>query len=248
VLKSDSRIRIDSRAYKMSKTRGNVVNPDEIVADHGADALRLYEMFMGPLEQPKPWSMAGVNGVRNFLDRVWRMIVDEKNEELALNPAVKEAEASQDQLRTLHKTIKAVTQDIYQLSFNTSIARLMEFVNFFTKETTRPKPVMSQFVLLLSPLAPHISEELWRLLGHKNTLAYEAWPQFDEALTVDSDVEIPIQILGKIRSKIMVPRGLGKEDLEAAARADEKIMQLLQGKQIRKVIVVPDRLVNIVAN
>ena len=124
----------------------------------------------------------------------------------------------------------------------------MEFVNFFTKQDSRPRVLMNQFVLLLSPFAPHISEELWRIMGHSETLANEAWPEFDEAMTVDTSVEIPIQILGKVRSKIMVPRGMSKEDLEAAARADERIVALLDGKQVRKVIVVPDRLVNIVAN
>ncbi len=248
VLKSDPTIRIDSRAYKMSKSRGNVVNPDEIVADYGADSLRLYEMFMGPLEQAKPWSMAGVNGVRNFLDRVWRMVVDEKNEDFVVNPAITDDEPSDAQLRMLHKTIKAVTDDIHSLDFNTAIARMMEFVNYFTKEATRPRELMSQFMLLLSPFAPHIAEEIWKLLGGTDTLAHESWPKYDEALTVDSNVEIPIQILGKVRSKIMVPRGLSKDDLEAAAMANEKIVQQLVGKQVSKVIVVPDRLVNIVAN
>ncbi|MEM7455336.1 MAG: leucine--tRNA ligase [Planctomycetota bacterium] len=248
VLKSDESIQVDNKAEKMSKSRGNVVNPDEIVADYGADALRLYEMFMGPLEQSKPWSMAGVNGVRNFLDRAWRMLVDDRAEETTLNSAVVDEEPTDEQLRILHKTIKAVGEDIESLSFNTAIARLMEFVNFFTKQKTRPQTLMEQFVLLLSPLAPHIAEELWLLLGHEQTLAYEPWPAFDESLTVDASVEVPVQILGKIRSRIMVARGTSKEDLEALAFADEKIKPLLEGKTVRKVIVVPDRLVNIVAN
>jgi len=213
VLKSDATIRVDSRAYKMSKSRGNVVNPDVIVAEYGADALRLYEMFMGPLEQSKPWSMSGVNGVRGFLDRAWRMIVDEDKDELSLNGAVSDCEPTDKQTQMLHKTIKAVGQDIEALSFNTAISRLMEFVNFFTKETQRPKLIMEPFVLLLSPLAPHLAEELWRLLGHEQSLAYEAWPRYDEALTVDSSVEIPLQVMGKIKAKIMVPRGTGKDDL-----------------------------------
>lgn len=248
VLKSDPGIRVDSRAYKMSKTRGNVVNPDVIVAEYGADALRLYEMFMGPLEQSKPWSMTGVNGVRNFLDRVWRMIADEKNDELKLNAAVGEFDSTDEQIRTLHKTVKAVTLDIESLSFNTAISRMMEFVNFFTKQSHRPQSLMEPFVLLLSPFAPHIAEELWKLMGHTASLAYEPWPEFDESLTVDSTVEIPIQIMGKVRSKIMVPRGTAKEDLLALAKADPKIIEQLDGKQIRKEVVVPDRLVNIVAN
>lgn len=251
VLKSDPAIRINSRAHKMSKARGNVVNPDEIVADYGADSLRLYEMFMGPLEQSKPWSMAGVSGVRNFLDRVWRMIVDHQAEETVLNATIVDEDASDEQLRMLHKTIKAVTQDIETLSFNTAISRMMEFVNYFTKQDKRPRATMKTFVLLLSPFAPHIAEELWKLLGNSEditSLAYEPWPSYDESLTVDANVEIPVQILGKIRSKIIVPRGTGKDELEALAMADARIIELVNGKTIRKVIVVPDRLVNIVAN
>ena len=248
VLKSDASVRIDSRAYKMSKSRGNVVNPDEIVKDYGADSLRLYEMFMGPLEQSKPWSMNGVSGVRNFLDRVWRMTIDKDQEQTALHPAVVDVDPTDEQTRTLHKTIKAVTQDIETLSFNTAIARMMEFTNFFTRQDQRPKSIMESFVLLLSPFAPHIAEELWKTLGHDKSLAHESWPQFDEALTVDASVEVPVQIMGKIKAKIMVPTGTSKDDLLALAKADPKIAGLLEGKTIRKEIAVPDRLVNIVAN
>jgi len=248
VLESDPSIRIDSRAYKMSKSRGNVINPDEIIADHGADALRLYEMFMGPLEQSKPWSMSGVGGVAGFLDRVWRMIIDEQADETVLHPAVGDHEPTEEQNRILHRTIKAVSGDIEKLSFNTAIARMMEFVNFFTREKQRPQFILERFVLLLSPLAPHIAEELWKILGHTESLAYEPWPQFDEALTIESTIEIPIQILGKNRSRISIERGMSKDDLEKAALANERIQELLDGKTVRKVIVVPDKLVNIVAN
>ena len=248
VLKSNPAVRIDSRAYKMSKARGNVINPDAIVAEYGADSLRLYEMFMGPLEASKPWSMAGVNGVRGFLDRAWRMIVDDRAEAMQLNVSVVDAPASEDQLRVLHKTIKAVSRDLEMLSFNTAIARLMEFVNFFTKESSRPHSVMESFVLLLAPMAPHLAEELWRLLGNQDTLSYVPWPIYDEALTIDQSIEIPIQIQGKVRSKISVSPGLSESELQTIALADPKIAELLAGKTIRKVIVVPDRLVNIVAN
>ena len=247
VLKSDPSIGVASRAYKMSKSRGNVVNPDVIVAEYGADALRLYEMFMGPLEQSKPWSMSGVNGVRGFLDRAWRMIVDQDSDETVLNSAVGDHEPTDKQTQVLHRTIKAVSNDIEGLQFNTAISRLMEFVNFFTKEQQRPRSIMSQFALLLSPLAPHLGEELWRLLGHDNTLAYEAWPEYEESLTVDASVEIPVQIMGKLRSKIMVARGTSKDDLLALAKADPKIAELLAGKTILKEIAVPDRMVNFVA-
>src|SRR6056297_1280509 len=158
VLAAQPEIRIESRSFKMSKSRGNVVNPDTVVKDYGADSLRLYEMFMGPLEATKPWSMAGVGGVRNFLDRVWRMIVDSKAEELKLSSAVVDQPPSEEANRVLHRTIRALTEDTDSLSFNTAIARMMEFVNFFTRETARPRIAMEQFVLLLSPYAPHIAE------------------------------------------------------------------------------------------
>jgi len=229
---------------KMSKSRGNVVNPDEIVREYGADSLRLYEMFMGPLEATKPWSMAGVNGVRGFLDRVWRLIADEKAESLQLNPAVQDVSPADEQMRVLHKTIKAVTHDVTTLGFNTAIARMMEFVNFFTRESTRPKSVMEQFVLLLSPFAPHIAEELWQLLGHAQTLAYEPWPEYDESLTVDATIEIPVQILGKVRTKIQVPAETSPADLLAIAKV--AAAHWIEGKQVVKEIVVPGRLVNLV--
>jgi leucyl-tRNA synthetase len=246
VLKDQPTVRVDSRAFKMSKSRGNVVNPDQIVGDYGADALRLYEMFMGPLEATKPWSMAGVNGVRNFLDRVWRMIIDERAETVILHPAVTDAEPEEEQLRTLHKTVKAVTRDVESLGFNTAIARMMEFVNYFTRQSTRPKSLMESFVLLLSPFAPHISEELWNVLGHDGSLAYESWPTYDESLTRDANVEIPVQVLGKLRGKVTVAADIGRDELIAAAKADPKVVPHLEGKAIVKEIVVPGRLVNFV--
>jgi leucyl-tRNA synthetase len=248
VLKSNPDIRVASRAYKMSKSRGNVVNPDEIVADHGADALRLYEMFMGPLEATKPWSMTGVNGVRGFLDRVWRMMIDDRAEKMQLAAAITDQPASDEQLRVLHKTIRAVTTDIEAMSFNTAIARMMEFVNYFTKQSERPRSVMESFVLLLSPFAPHIAEELWKALGGTPSLAHESWPKYDEALARDEFIEIPIQIKGKVRTKIQVPPGISKDELELAARRDDRVVELLHGMTVQKVIVVPDRLVNFVAS
>ena len=246
VLKERPEIRIESRAYKMSKSRGNVINPDKIVEQFGADSLRLYEMFMGPLEQVKPWSMAGVSGVRGFLDRAWRMIVDDKAEQLVLNAAAQDVEPSEEARRVLHKTIKQVTVDITRMEFNTAIARMMEFVNYFTKQSVRPRSVMEPFVLLLSPFAPHIAEELWQLLGHQQTLAYEPWPAYDEALTKDAEIEIPVQILGKLRSKVTVPAGSDQETIVTAAKADARIAELLAGKEIVKTIVVPGKLVNFV--
>jgi leucyl-tRNA synthetase len=231
---------------KMSKSRGNVINPDKVVEEYGADSLRLYEMFMGPLEATKPWSMEGVNGVRGFLDRVWRMITNERAETAELNPAVKPCELTNEQLRIVHKLIKAVTEDIERLSFNTAIAKMMEFTNYFFKCDPRPVWAMETLLRLLSPFAPHLAEELWEMLGHATSLAYEPWPAFDVALTIDDTVEIPLQINGKVRSKLMVPRVAPAAEIESLARSDERIAQLLEGKTVVKVIAVPGRLVNFV--
>ncbi|RIK78816.1 MAG: leucine--tRNA ligase [Planctomycetota bacterium] len=231
---------------KMSKSRGNVINPDDIVREYGADALRLYEMFMGPLEATKPWSMEGVNGVYNFLGRVWRMIADDRAEGMQLNPAVGDWPPSDEDQRVLHRTIKAVTEDIAKLSFNTAIARMMEFTNYFTKLDRRPRAVMEPFVLLLSPFAPHIAEELWQALGHEKTLAYEPWPQYDESLLAEATIELPVQVNGKVRGKIVVPRGADNGVILAAAHAEPRVAEHAGGKEIIKQIVVPGRLVNIV--
>lgn len=246
VLVEDKSIRVDARSYKMSKSRGNVVNPDHVIKEYGADSLRLFEMFMGPLEATKPWSMAGVGGVRNFLDRVWRLMVDPKEEAIQLVDSVQDVEPTLEQNRVIHGTIQAVTRDLEQMSFNTSIARMMEFVNFFTKEAVRPKVAMETLVILLSPLAPHIAEELWQILGHNKTLAYEAWPKFDESMTKATEIEVPLQINGKLRAKVVVPADCNQAQLEEAARNHERINELLEGKQIVKAIVVPGRLVNFV--
>jgi leucyl-tRNA synthetase len=246
VLKERPDIRIESRAYKMSKSRGNVVNPDKVVQEFGADSLRLFEMFMGPLEAVKPWSTQGVVGVRGFLDRAWRLFVDDKAETLALSEAVQNVAPSEEQSRVLHKTIKQVTSDIQRMEFNTAIARMMEFTNFFTKQAVRPREVMEKFVLILSPFAPHIAEELWQLLGHEKSLAYEPWPTYDEALTRDAEIEIPVQILGKLRGKVTVPAGSDQASLIAAARSEPRIAELLSGKEVVKTIVVPGKLVNFV--
>lgn len=246
VLVSDNAIRVDSRAHKMSKSRGNVINPSVVVEEYGADSLRLYEMFMGPLEATKPWSTKGVNGVRNFLDRVWRMLIDTHADDNRLVEAVQDVEPTAEQNRVLHSTIKAVTREMETLGVNTPIARMMEFVNFFTKETVRPKKSMEAFVLLLAPYAPHIAEELWQALGHEKTLSYEPWPEYDESLIKSSEVEVPLQINGKMRAKVVVPADATKEQLEEAARNHERITELLDGKEIVKAVVVPGRMVNFV--
>jgi len=246
VLKENGKIRIDARAYKMSKARGNVINPDDVVKDYGADSLRLFEMFMGPLEAVKPWSMAGVEGVSRFLGRVWRLVIDDRAEEMKLSPAVKDVAPDAETQRLLHRTIQKVTADLDELRFNTAIAAMMEFTNHLTRLEARPKSVLNTFILLLSPFAPHIAEELWRALGHSDTLAYEPWPAFDVSLTKAQEIEVPVQINGKLRHRLQVAPETGKEELEKIALADAKVKALLEGKEIKKIIVVPGKLVNIV--
>lgn len=246
VLKSDPKIRVESKAAKMSKSRGNVVNPDDIVSQYGADSLRLYEMFMGPLEATKPWSMSGVGGVRNFLDRVWRMVIDHESESLQLSPAITDDPPTEDQDRVLHQTIRKVTEDTEAMSFNTAIARMMEFTNHFTRESTRPRSVMLDFLRLLSPYAPHLADELAMHLGHDTTLALSDWPLFDESKLVQSTVELPVQINGKIKTKIQVAAEADQATVLQTAKADDKIADQLDGKTIVKEIVVPGRLVNLV--
>jgi leucyl-tRNA synthetase len=220
-----------------------VVNPDEVIAQYGADSFRLYEMFMGPLQAVKPWNTQGVEGLSRFLNRSWRMVLGDDN-----GAGLDDAPMSKDLQRVLHQTIKKVTVDAETLDFNTAISQLMICLNEFTKAQSRNRQAMETYVLLLAPFAPHLCEELWQRLGHEDTLTYEAWPEYDEAcLKVDS-VEILVQINGKPKSRLDVPAGADRDALQELALADETIKELLQGKQIRKVIAVPGRLVNIVAN
>ena len=246
VLKDNGDIRIDARAYKMSKSRGNVINPDEVVSAFGADSLRLYEMFMGPLEATKPWSMRGVEGVFRFLGRVWRLFVDERAESVALSRAVNSDPADKETLRLLHKTIQKVTDDLDGMRFNTAISAMMEYTNHLTPMATKSREALEPFVLLLAPYAPHLAEEIWSLLGHKTTLAYAPWPIADKTLLVADTIEIPVQIAGKVRARISVPPGLSHDVLQAAALADPKIQAQLAGKTIKKAIIVLDKMVNLV--
>ncbi len=248
VLKENPSIRVDARAFKMSKARGNVVNPDKVVDEYGADSLRLYEMFMGPLEAMKPWNMRSVEGVYRFLSRVWRLIVDDAAETATLNATVKEIDPDKETLRLLHRTIQKVTEDTEGLRFNTAIAAMMEFTTHLTGQATRPKKVLETLVLLLSPYAPHIAEELWRVLGHAESTAYVRWPVFDIALTKADVIEVPVQINGKLRAKLAVPAEIDNATLEKTALADEKVKEQIAGKTIKKIIVVTrgGKLVNIV--
>jgi leucyl-tRNA synthetase len=287
-------------SQKMSKSRGNVVNPDDILVDYGADAFRLYEMFLGPLEMVKPWSTKGVEGVYRFLGRVWRLFVDETSEtefeqavttteeqrhagllaSIRLNPAIQDVEPTPAQLKVLHSAIKKVTEDLDALKFNTAISALMVFVNDAITWETKPLSALKSFLKLLAPFAPHLSEELWEktgkgsrraltpslshrmgeggpaLAGPENaghssaaaeSLSYAPWPQFDPALLVEATLEIPVQVNGKLRDVIRVATNASRADLEAAAKASTKVQQFLAGLTIKKIIIVPNKLVNFVA-
>ncbi|WP_277679565.1 leucine--tRNA ligase [Gracilibacillus dipsosauri] len=230
---------------KMSKSKGNVVNPDEIVKSHGADTLRLYEMFMGPLDASVAWSTNGLDGARRFLDRVWRLFVtdDEK-----LSGKISDDKESQELEKVYHETVKVVTQNFEDLRFNTGISQMMVFVNEAYKTTSIPLAYAEGFVKLLSPVAPHLAEELWQFLGHDGTITYEEWPTYDESKLVQNEVEMVIQIMGKVRAKMMVKKDAQKEEMEEKALSQEAIKEKLEGLTVRKVIVVPGKLVNIVAN
>lgn len=230
---------------KMSKSKGNVVNPDDIVESHGADTLRMYEMFMGPLDASIAWSNNGLDGSRRFLDRIWRLLTDE-NGNIAGN--IIETDDLSQLEKIYHQTVKKVTENFEELKFNTAISQLMVFINEAYKAEVMPKVFIEGFVKLLSPVAPHIAEELWEKLGHTDTITYETWPAYDEAKLVDDEVEIVIQINGKMKVKLMVPTDTPKEKLEEIAMDDHIIKEQIDGKTIRKVIAVPGKLVNIVAN
>jgi leucyl-tRNA synthetase len=231
---------------RMGKSRKNAVAPDDIYADYGADTLRLYEMFMGPLDASRPWNTADIVGVHRFLQRFWRNAVDEETGAIR----VSEADADEDTRRVLHRTIDAVRTDMGKLQFNTAIARLFELNNRLTAvvgETgTAPLEVVTAMTLMLAPLAPHVAEEVWARLGHAESVAYEPFPEPDPAYLVEEEVEIPVQVDGKVRARVKLPAGAGEAEHEAAARADERVAELLDGATVRTVIVVPGRMVNFV--
>ena len=270
-LKADHQMRVDARSFKMSKSRGNVINPDDILAEYGADAFRLYEMFMGPLEMVKPWSTKGVEGVYRFLGRVWRLFIEEKSQtqfeqnataepqraaellaQIRLNPAIRDSEPAAPQLKALHTCIRKVTEDLDGFHFNTAISALMVFINEAMTWDTKPASVLRDFLILLQPFAPHLAEELWSRLqallrAPPAALSYAPWPQFSPALLVEDTLEIPVQVNGKLRDVIKVPAKASSAELEAAALASEKVKPFLAGKAIKKLILVPGRLVNIIA-
>lgn len=222
---------------KMSKSLKNVINPDAIINEYGADSMRLYEMFMGPLQLSKPWSTTGISGIWRFLDRIWRLNEEHPRADIPV-PA--------DLEKLMHKSIKKITEDTRTLNFNTAISQMMVMVNEFYKLETLPRSAWTDFILLLSPYAPHLSEELWSLEGHKESLAYASWPVYEEHLTKDTEIEVVIQVNGKVRSKMTAEPGIDKETLIAMAKEDARIQTFLEGHQIVKEIVVPDKIVNLV--
>ncbi len=260
---------------KMSKSRGNVVNPDDVLAEYGADAFRLYEMFMGPLQDTKPWNTQGVEGVYRFLGRVWRLFVDEKAETdyeqastvaggtdsaaeaarlldlIRLSPLIRDEAPTPAQLKLLHECIRKVGHDLEHLQFNTAISAMMVFINGAMTWENRPSAVLRPFLQLLAPFAPHLAEELWqRLHQHLGTpvpsLTYAPWPAFDPALLVETDMELPVQVNGKLRDVIRMPVGASAAEIEAAALKAEKAQAFIVGKTVKKVIVVPRKMVNVV--
>ena len=228
---------LGSNGEKMSKSKGNVINPDDMVKEYGADALRVYEMFMGPIDSAKPWDPNGIDGSKKFLDRVWRLytesgkVVDKENSKLD---------------KTYNYTVMKVSKDYENMDFNTAIAQMMIFVNNCMKENVVPKNYAEGFLKLLNPIAPHITEELWNRLGHSKTISYETWPTYDEAKIQDDTIELPIQFNGKLRATIKIAKDLPKEEVEKAVKANERVKSLLEGKNIVKEIYVPNKIYNIV--
>ncbi len=272
-LAANLEVLVDGRSFKMSKSRKNVISPDAVVAEFGADAFRLYEMFMGPLQDSKPWNTKGVEGVYRFLGRVWRLFIDEQSEKdfelaettatedareellskLKITPAICESEPTAPQLKTLHACIKKVTEDLDGMRFNTAISAMMVFVNDAITWETKPASAMKTFLQVLAPSAPHIAEELWsRLFIHLGqavpSLTYASWPTFDPSLLVEDTLTIPVQVNGKLRDKITLAADAAREEFEQAALASSKVAPFIEGKTVRKIIVVPKKLVNIVAS
>ena len=228
----------------MSKSRGNVINPDNVIEQFGADSLRLYEMFMGPLEQVKPWSTKGVDGVNRFLNRAWRLLVDENSGELKIN----EYEPTKDQLKALHTAIKKVTEDIEGMRFNTAISALMIFVNEANSWNSVPKSIATDFLVILNPFAPHIAEELWNKLGNSGSMGYAAWPSFNEEYLKEDEIMFPVQINGKVRADIYVPadKAKDKDFVLEMAKSEAKVQKYLSEGNLVKEIFVPGRIINLV--
>ena len=234
---------------KMSKSLGNVVNPDDVVESYGADSLRLYEMFMGPLDQDKPWSMKGVEGVHRFLAKVWRVAFREETDGGWISSGkVVDGTNDSELAKITHQTIKKVQEAIESLRFNTAISSMMECTNAYTAAATVPRDLFLIFLKVLNPFAPHLTEEINDALGESELLSEQSWPEVDESLLVESEIQLIVQVNGKLRARIMVPADVSKEDAETRALADPNVASHTEGKTVRKIIVVPGKLVNIVAN
>ena len=241
-------IALEAKSHKMSKSRGNVINPDDVISQYGADSLRLYEMFMGPLEQVKPWSMRGVEGVFRFLKRAHRLYVNDQMEEDVLDSTIQNVEPSKEQLKALHTVIKKVTEDIQDFKFNTAISAMMVFVNDASKWDTKPLSVMQDFAQILNPFAPHLAEDVWELMGQKDELSYTTWPKFDASYLVDDSFTYGIQVNGKLRGELVIAMADAekKEIVLAEAKKLEGVAKYVDGMQIVKEVFVPKRIVNIV--
>jgi len=237
---------VETKLDKMSKSRYNVVNPDDMCAEYGADAMRLYELFMGPLSEGVEWETAGVLGTKRFLDRAWRLLVDPETDALTDKISTDEGRDNRELERALHAAIKKVSQTITDLRFNTAIAEMMVFVNEATKATRIPRDWFEAFVKILSPFAPHVAEEMWQRLGHTATISFEPWPVHDEAKLARDTIVIAVQVNGKLRGQIEVPADAAEDVIKAAARADDKVAPFLDGKPIKREIYVKGKLVNLV--
>jgi len=236
VLEKDGKYIVGREVEKMSKSKYNVINPDDICREYGADTLRLYEMFLGPLEQAKPWNTAGMTGVYGFLKKLWRLYENTLSDE----------KPTPEMYKSLHKTIKKVTQDIENFSFNTSVAQFMICVNELTWEQCHHREILEPLIILISPYAPHIAEELWEKLGHKESITFAAWPKYEESMTVDTQIVIGVQVLGKLRSEMHIDISESKEVVLERARNLPDLQKWLEGKEIVKEIYVPGKIVNFV--
>jgi leucyl-tRNA synthetase len=228
---------------KMSKSRGNVVNPDDVIRDHGSDSLRLFLMFLGPLERDKPWSTTGIEGIHRFLDRSWRLFYDAEG---ALQPAVQDVAPDEDTQRVLNKTIAEVTRMTEDLRFNTAISQMMIFVNEMMPKDVRSREALEKFILLLAPYAPHLAEEIWQKLGNEDSIAYVPWPDFDEKWLSEDTVTVVVQVNGKLRDSFELPADADEDAVKAKVESSEKLAPWLEGKNIVKTIYVPGKLVNLV--
>jgi len=246
VLKNDNAIKVDARRHKMSKSRGNVVNPDKLISEYGADATRIFLMFLGPIEDMKPWNTQGIEGVSRFLRRLWKEVVEEDG---SLNTKLTDDPESDNELdKLLHETIKKVTDDIERLNFNTVVSQLMILLNQMVKTDTYSKETVRTFLQLLNPLGPHISEELWKRLGGAASICDTPWPWFDESKLVSNEVKLVLQVNGKHRGELLVAADISKEDAEALGLSQERVQNSIEGKTVRKIIYVPGRILNVVAN